>query len=229
MLIGILQTGDLDPALEAAWGDYPAMFRKLLDGNGFSYRTWRVVDGVLPESPGDADAWLITGSRHGAYEDHPWIAPLEAFIRACRDADAPMAGICFGHQIMAQALGGKVVKADVGWGLGAQGYKGSAGELRLLGFHQDQVVELPAGAEVTAGSGFCPVAALRYGDWGRSWQGHPEFEAPFIRALGESKVGKGFTAEFVAAAMADAESAADGPKVGREIAAFFKARARAAA
>ena len=65
---------------------------------------------MFPEGIHDADGWLITGSRHGAYEDHPWIPPLEEFIRDAYAAQVPLVGICFGHQIIAQAMGGKVEK-----------------------------------------------------------------------------------------------------------------------
>ena len=82
MKLGILQTGHSPEDLYGDFGDYDAMFRDLLDGNGFEFQTWAVVDGIFPDGPEAADGWLITGSKHGAYENHPWIAPLEEFIRA---------------------------------------------------------------------------------------------------------------------------------------------------
>ena len=101
MQIGILQTGLAPEMLAPKMGDYPDMFARLLDGNGFTFRTYRVVEGEFPASVTDCDGWLITGSRHGVYEDHPWIAPLEQFIRDAYAAHVPMVGICFGHQIVA--------------------------------------------------------------------------------------------------------------------------------
>ena len=97
MKIGILQTGHVPAELTERHGEYPAMFEAMLAGNGFTFESWAVVDNDFPASIHSADGWLITGSRHGAYEDHPWIAPLEAFIRAAYAAEVPMAGICFGH------------------------------------------------------------------------------------------------------------------------------------
>jgi GMP synthase-like glutamine amidotransferase len=94
------------------------MFARLFEPRGFELRLWEVVDGDFPDGPDAADAWLITGSPHGVYEDRPWIAPLEAFIRDIRDAGRPLVGICFGHQIVAQAFGGRVEKFDGGWALG---------------------------------------------------------------------------------------------------------------
>ena len=225
MRIGILETGELDGPVREKHGAYPAMFEALLAGRGFAFRTWSVVNGVMPDGVGDADGWLVTGSKHGAYEDHAWIPPLEGFIRAIRDAGRPLVGICFGHQIIAQALGGRVEKADAGWGLGGQVYDGPDGPLRLRGFHQDQVVAAPEGATVTAGSAFCPAAALAYGDWARSWQGHPEFGQDLFRDLAESKIGAVFEADFVARAVATAEGATDGPRIGREIGDFFLSHA----
>ena len=100
MLIGILQTGQAPDQLMAEGGDYPDMFERLLAGHGFRFRTWRVEHMEFPADVLDADGWLITGSRHGAYEQHPFIAPLEAFIRAAYAAAVPVVGVCFGHQIL---------------------------------------------------------------------------------------------------------------------------------
>ncbi len=145
MQIGILQTGHAPDALIAQTGDYPAMFARLLDGHGLTFRTWAVVDGEFPESIHDAEGWLITGSRHGAYEDHPWIPPLEDFIRDGYAARVPLVGICFGHQIIAQALGGKVEKYPGGWSVGPTDYDFGDETLTLNAWHQDQVVEKPRG------------------------------------------------------------------------------------
>src|SRR5690606_24036163 len=120
--IGILQTGHAAEPIRAEQGDYDEMFRRLLGGHGFTFSTWNVVDGEFPEGPEAAEGWLITGSRHGAYEEHDWLPPLEDLIRAIREAKRPLVGICFGHQIVAQALGGRVEKFDGGWSVGPQHY-----------------------------------------------------------------------------------------------------------
>ena len=93
MKIGILQTGHPPTELAPTHGDYPSMFERLLGGRGFTFQTWSVVDGEFPAGPQDADGWLITGSRHGVYEDHPWIAPLEALVRDIIAAGKPLVGI----------------------------------------------------------------------------------------------------------------------------------------
>ena len=110
MKIGILKTGHAPDIVRDELGDYDAMFARLLGGHGFSFDPYDVVDEEFPVGAHAADGWLVTGSKHGAYEDHPWIAPLEQLIRDIRAADRPLVGVCFGHQIIAQALGGTVVK-----------------------------------------------------------------------------------------------------------------------
>lgn len=160
MLIGILQTGEAPDVLSAEMGDYPDMFRRLLDGKGFAFRTYRVLDMDFPASVHDCDGWLITGSRHGVYEEHAFIPPLEAFIRAAREARVPLVGICFGHQIVAQALGGRVERSDKGWAVGPTAYDFGGDRIVLNAWHRDQVIEPPDGAEVIASNSFCENAAL---------------------------------------------------------------------
>lgn len=187
MLIGILQTGHAPEALVARSGTYPDMFRRLLDGQGFEFRDYRVVDMEFPASVTECDGWLLTGSRHGAYEDHPFIKPLEAFIREAYDKAVPMVGICFGHQIIAQALGGKVEKYKGGWSVGPQPYQLDGQEVWLNAWHQDQVVERPPMARTCGGSDFCQNAALVYDDRIFTVQAHPEFNAEFIEGLMTSR------------------------------------------
>lgn len=190
MLIGILQTGHAPDALIEQAGDYPAMFARLLDGHGFTFRSWAVVDMEFPTSVHDADGWLLTGSRHGAYEDLPFIPPLEDFIRRAYSAHVPMVGICFGHQIIAKALGGRVEKYAEGWAVGPTEYDFGGEKLMLNAWHQDQVTEVPAGAEVIATNDFCRNAALAYGDRALTVQAHPEFRDDFVDGLMKTR-GKG--------------------------------------
>ncbi len=198
MKIGILETGEVSPDLKARHGDYPAMFETMLGAAdpGLEFVTVRVVAGEMPRAPGEADAWLVTGSRHGVYDGLPWIEPLKAFLRACLAARVPVVGICFGHQILAEALGGRVEKSDKGWGLGVQDYELVArpgwmtdlpDHFAVRALHQDQVVTLPPDATVLARSAHCDYAALAYGDpeapEAISLQPHPEFGAAFMDDL----------------------------------------------
>lgn len=201
MKIGILQTGYAPDAMIAD-GDYPDMFMELLAERGFEFETYPVLDMVFPSDVHACDGWLITGSKHGVYEDHPFIAPLEDFVREIFAQGLPIAGICFGHQIMAQALGGKVEKFSGGWSIGPTEYDFGGTTMRLNAWHQDQVTELPKGATVIGASDFCQYAALAYGDQGYSVQPHPEFADPFVRRLIDER-GRGVVPDAILDAARD--------------------------
>jgi GMP synthase-like glutamine amidotransferase len=222
MRIGILQTGLAPDALAPAMGDYPDMFARLLDGHGFTFQTYRVVEGEFPASVRDCDGWLITGSRHGAYEDHPWIPPLEAFIREAYAAHVPIVGICFGHQIVAQAMGGRVERHAGGWAVGATDYDFAGERLTLNAWHRDQVTVAPPDARVVATNEFCANAALLYDDRAFTVQAHPEFRPDFIDGLMQTR-GKGLVPDaLMAEATARLAQPIDDRTMAGQIAAFFK-------
>lgn len=194
MLIGIIETGRPPGDLDQTHGNYPDMFARLLSSvaDDLEFFTRAALDGDVPDNPGDADAWLITGSRYGVYERHDWIVRLEGFVRQIVSAEVPLVGICFGHQVIASALGGEVVKSDKGWGVGHHDYtvigsrswmSSTPDQLTLNAVHQDQVVALPDGASVLATSPFCENAVIAYGDSALTFQPHPEFNDDFKRDL----------------------------------------------
>ncbi|GIL02438.1 MAG: glutamine amidotransferase [Alphaproteobacteria bacterium] len=234
MKIGILETGHVPEELTGRHGTYPDMFARLLSGHGFDFTTWPVVDGVFPPDIRACDGWLITGSRHGAYEPHPWIPPLEDFIRRAYAEGVPLAGICFGHQVMAQALGGKVEKFAGGWGVGRSRYRlldnhGDGEELELHAMHQDQVTVAPAEARVIASSPFCRNAGLAYRGNAISFQPHPEFDAAFMRDLISARAGTLLPEPQASAALGGLGDEGDAAKIAARIAAFFRQAARVAA
>ncbi|MES0823899.1 type 1 glutamine amidotransferase [Ruegeria sp. SCP11] len=222
MKIGILLTGHPPDELQGQFSEYDAMFAALLDGNGFIYETFAVVDGQFPKDEYHADGWIITGSRHGAYEDHPWIPPLEDLIRAIQASGRPLIGVCFGHQIIAQALGGKVEKFNGGWAVGRTDYDFEDQIVTLNAWHQDQVVALPEGAKVTGSNAFCRNAMVTYGDNIWTVQAHPEYGDAFIKGLMETR-GKGVVPEDLMQAAANRlPSRNDNPKIGQYMAEFLK-------
>ena len=230
MKIGILVTGHTPGDLGAKHGTYADMFARLLAGHGFTFEAWNVVDGQFPPDIHACDGWLITGSRHGAYDPLPWIAPLEAFIRKAYAAGVPLAGICFGHQVMAQALGGKVEKYKGGWGVGRATYRTAEGEtVELHAMHQDQVTVKPEEAEVIASSEFCENAGFAYRRNAISFQPHPEFSREFMRDLIAMRSGTVFSEDEAGRAIAGLEGTDDSTRIAARIAEFFRQAAKVAA
>lgn len=190
MKIGIIECGLIPEALRRNYDSYPEMFRKQLQPllPSAKFETFSVVQGeVLPE-PTAFDAWLITGSRHGVYDDLPWIEPLKSFIRDVARLKRPLAGVCFGHQIIAEALGGKVEKAATGFRVGLERYDtilgGAPQSIAMPAFHQDQVVVQPPDSEVVGRADACAFAALRYTTAPvLSVQFHPEFSQAYLSDL----------------------------------------------
>lgn len=196
--IAILETGIPPAGLDQTYGTYAEMFEGTLAREGRTFRVFRTMTGELPAA-GDAHmkGVVITGSPSGVYESDPWIQDLIYWLRAL-DRDIPVVGICFGHQIMAQAWGGHVEKSDKGWGVGLHEYRIEAREvwhkllgrpdagdaIRVAATHQDQVVVKPDNAIRLAGSEFTPNGALYYTDRrALSFQCHPEFCESFASDL----------------------------------------------
>ena len=193
MEVAILETGAPPHALIARFGSYADMLTRLL-GSGFRTVTYDVPAGRLPQ-PRAHRAYLVTGSPAGVYEDLPWIPPLLDFIRAAKGS-AKLVGVCFGHQAMAQALGGRVEKSARGWGVGLQRYEVREAAPFMDGeravavpvSHQDQVVMQPPGTTVLAANVFSPFGMLGWNDGSAlSMQFHPEFEPGYAKALIEAR------------------------------------------
>lgn len=178
----------------------------------------------------DFDGYMLSGSEKGVYDDTPWMEPLRAFLRAARDRRKPMFGICFGHQIMADAFGGRAEKADKGFVIGARRYEIDGETVAAHAVHQDQVTQVPPGAEVTGSAPYCPVAALAYDFPARSIQFHPEYPSELIGVAIEAFDGGLLTAEDAAAGRASMEGAEVSDDLyGPEAARFFREAIEAAA
>ena len=194
MRIGILQCDATNENFRDEHGDYPGMFISLFQSIDpeLEFSVFDVRLGQYPQTPQECDAYLITGSRFSVYDDEAWIHKLEKFVVELHSEKHPLLGICFGHQMIARALGGKTEKAAQGWGVGVQSYRKTKTKswlnpalenFSLLAVHQDQVTELPEGAELIAESEFCPNAAFMIDDHILTFQAHPEFEKAYSKVL----------------------------------------------
>ena len=190
--LGILVTDDIAPELQH-FGDYPQMFSTLLSKQnpGIAFINYDVVAGQYPADKDECDAYLITGSKADSYADTPWIVALREYVRQLYEAEKPFVGICFGHQLIALALGGDAGKSEKGWGIGVHQYQfedhpdwlEADNTFQMLAMHQDQVKQLPPDATLLASSEFCPFAAYSIKNKVLCFQAHPEFVADYSRGL----------------------------------------------
>lgn len=229
--IGILQTGLPPASLRSRFGSYADMFVRLL-GDAFDYQVFDVQAGQWPDRPEAFTGFVITGSAAGVYEDDAWIGALMDWLRAAKGRTR-LVGVCFGHQAMAQAFGGGVIKSPKGWGVGLQTYQVQSHEawmrpdavaFTIPASHQDQVVEPPPHTHVVAGDDFAPLAALAYEDQPAiSFQGHPEFDPAYATALVESRREEKLTDVEASRAVASLKGGDDNALVGGWIRAFLSA------
>lgn len=196
--VALLEADHVDEPLRGVAGDYADMFLRRFAADAPHVRLDRfdVVDGQPPPAVGAYDAVVVPGSRHGVGDGTAWITTLMDHVRDAVDADVPVVGICFGHQVVAAALGGEVARAANGWGVGvhdttvhdtAPWMTPHAASFRLLMSHQDQVVAAPPGATVLASTHHAPIAAFQAGS-AVGFQGHPEFVPDYLDALLATRV-----------------------------------------
>lgn len=190
MKIGLLECDHVNPDLHAIAGDYRDMFRSWLPGVKWTY--YDVCKGQFPAAAGDSDAYVCTGSRHSVYDTVDWILELKEFVQELSGSSTPFIGVCFGHQMLGEALGGKVEKAATGWNVGVHTFDILEQEPWMAPFHprlnllmmcQDQVVQLPPDSTVLAHTATCPVAMFRVGERMLGIQGHPEFPIAYEQRL----------------------------------------------
>jgi hypothetical protein len=189
--IGLLLVGHIDAGSLHVGGDYPELYAGILADKGIELTTYRCDEGQMPESINEQDGWLCSPSRLSVYDDHAWLREVEQLLRDFVAKEKPYVGICFGHQLMAQALGATVSKADYGWGIGAKHYEvvspqpwmDSSNEIVLAASHQDQVQALPNGAQLLAHADYCPIGGMTIGETAWTLQVHPEFSPKLADSL----------------------------------------------
>ena len=231
MRVAIIEAGEPPAGLVPAHDSYGAMIRALL-GGGHDVATYRAFAGELPGT-GDCEAMVVSGSACGVHDGLGWIGDLAVLLRRAAEARVKLVGICFGHQIMAQAFGGAVARSPRGWGVGLHRYEIVAAEpwmadarvgetIAVAASHQDQVVAQPPGSRLLARSAFVPHAMLGYADHpAMSVQFHPEFKPGFSQALLAGRPWPGLSEEDRAAAVASHDGASDRERVAGWIRAFL--------
>lgn len=173
--------------------------------------------------PVQFEGYILSGSEKGVYDDSTWIEPLKIFLQQVRNLHRPVFGICFGHQIMAEAYGGKTSKSEAGFIVGVHQYQAQGTSYTAHAMHRDQVVEVPQGATVVASANYCPVAALDYDFPARSVQFHPEFQESLVQDAIEAFEGKVLTDDEIKhARQTMKDGVVDQSLYAQEVADFFR-------
>jgi GMP synthase (glutamine-hydrolysing) len=191
--IAILVAGDPVPLAQQRQGPFEAMIRRHA-GN----EAWSVVDlrnGAPLPSPDAIAGAIVTGSASSVTDREPWTLRGEELLRQLLSAQVPVLGICYGHQMLGQALGGQVLKNPHGREIGTVQVEqiaddpvlGPIGRYPINATHVDSVTKLPPSARVLATTALDPNAAVRFGEHTWGVQFHPEFDSEVIRAYIETR------------------------------------------
>jgi GMP synthase-like glutamine amidotransferase len=224
--VGLLELDHVSPRYRAHTPDYVDLFGALLPE--VDLVPYDVINGTVPNQPDECDGWLATGSRHSVYDDLEWIGPTVEFVQRTHAAEVPFVGVCFGHQLLAHALGGTVEKASWGWGAGVrtldvvrtEPWMAPPLERAHLHFmHQDQVTCTPPDAVVLGCADHCEVAMFRVGTM-LGLQAHPEFTAAYAEALLTDRTER-IGGDRAAEARASLTTPTDDAVVGRWVASFL--------
>jgi GMP synthase (glutamine-hydrolysing) len=192
----ILVTGDPVQRTRDRVGGFASLVRAGVTGawdGGFVE-----VDARTEELPpvGSFAGIIVTGSAASVTERAPWILRVEDYLARAVQAEQAVLGICFGHQLLGQALGGLVERNPRGREMGTVKFQILVDDPLLdrsiqpalaHATHVDSVTVLPPGAQILATTALEPHAAVRFGR--RAWgvQFHPEFDAQVMTEYVETR------------------------------------------
>lgn len=231
MRIGLLVCDHVNAEFQPLVGDYPQLFTNLLKpvAPEMELVIYDLTQGQFPADVDECDGYISTGSRYSVYDDVAWIHDLSAFVRELYAKEQKFVGICFGHQMIAHALGGEVKKTDRGWGIGVKSVEIEQVQAwmqpelpayDLLLSHQDQVEVVPPDAIVIGSNVHCPNSMIAVGEHFLGIQAHPEFTPQYAEALYCSRVERIGQAK-VDAALATLNTPLDTLTMARWIAGFL--------
>ncbi|KAK9439643.1 GMP synthase [Metarhizium brunneum] len=232
--LAVLECDTPVPSVEKERGSYGAIFETLLSkGTSVDFRLLKydVVRQHTYPSTGDVDGILITGSKHTAFADDAWIVQLVSYIRdVLNTSRTPVVGICFGHQVIARALGATTAVARGGWEVSVSRVDLSpdgqalfgASSLNLHQMHRDEVASVPEGLVCLGSSARCPVQGMYKRKAVLSLQAHPEFDGFIMEQILRARRDQGiFGEEMFGEAVGRAGDAHDGTLVAGKIWDFF--------
>jgi GMP synthase (glutamine-hydrolysing) len=189
-VVGILVTGEVLPEIAARRGELAHLVASAAPPGLVRFVPFDVRVGVFPKG-GECDALVITGSASSVTDREPWVLALEAFLREATP-HTPTLGICFGHQVLAQALGGLVTRNPRGREIGTITVERTGDDALLSHLparfganatHVDTVARLPNGAVALARSDRDDHQAIRFSPTCFGVQFHPELDDDVLATL----------------------------------------------